>query len=231
MFSFTDKHFKPNATAPVVMDSNLWPQILRSMLVISINPERLQRFMERAGCLRGFITHIHGVNGRDLSITELQKKKVYKPVNKWNVLTRGQLGCFMSHRKAWSYVISEDLPYAFILEDDCDVHPNSDVIKYLTTAIAEINFTWDILYISRNPALCKHKRRVRPHVVETGKTWGLFAYVVTKDAAAALLAGSTVMCQAADIYVSTCEDPKRKIALSPMVFGLRDEESDTMGIL
>ncbi|MFY0693322.1 MAG: glycosyltransferase family 25 protein [Paracoccaceae bacterium] len=36
-------------------------------------------------------------------------------------LSDGEIGCFLSHRRAWARIVSEDLPYAMILEDDVEI--------------------------------------------------------------------------------------------------------------
>jgi GR25 family glycosyltransferase involved in LPS biosynthesis len=36
--------------------------------------------------------------------------------NKFNIMPA--IGCFLSHRKCWQYVVDNDLPYSLILEDD-----------------------------------------------------------------------------------------------------------------
>lgn len=36
----------------------------------------------------------------------------------------GEIGCYMSHRKAWKKIVDENLDYAIILEDDCKPQPD-----------------------------------------------------------------------------------------------------------
>ncbi|WP_284215440.1 glycosyltransferase family 25 protein [Agaribacter marinus] len=63
---------------------------------------------------------LSAVNGKALSEQELHTyysadknvKDYYKP------LTRGEIGCYLSHRKAWQTIVDRNLPYALILEDD-----------------------------------------------------------------------------------------------------------------
>lgn len=197
-----------------------WPEELKNMLVISINGPRLKRFYQRIGSLREYVTLIEGVDGKSL---------YDKPVES---MTRGQIGCFMSHQKAWQRIIDKKLAYGFILEDDCEITPNNETLIMIKTALKEIgSLKWDVLFVGRNPALCKIRKRIRTHVVQVGKTWGLFAYVITNKAARELLACSYPISEPVDIFVSTTRNAaKIKLGISPIPFIVVDEKSDTVDI-
>jgi glycosyl transferase family 25 len=207
-----------------------WPSQLQNMFVISIKPPRLERFKRRIGPLQPYLTVIPGIDGSCLSKDELKKEGVYKPINELNELTRGQIGCFFSHRKAWKYIVDHKLPFGFILEDDCEITPNSETLMLCKLAFQQSeNINWDIFFIGRNPALCKVRKKLRSNVVQVGKTWGLFAYVVTLKAARELLNKSQVIDDAVDCFVSTVKDAaKIKIGITPIPFTVVDEESDTV---
>jgi GR25 family glycosyltransferase involved in LPS biosynthesis len=208
-----------------------WPSVMKNILAISFRKERFTRLLCNAGKLKQFIVKIKAIDGRTLDPFSLKTQRLYKPLNEFNELTRGQLGCFMSHRLAWNYVITNSLKHAFIIEDDCDLFPHPEITAYLSKAIDSIDFEWDVLYVGRNPALCKSKRRLRPNVVEVGKTWGLFAYIVTLKGAEKLLKGSQIITTAADIYVSTRNKKQRNISITPMAYFINtDENSDTVSI-
>lgn len=209
-----------------------WPTAFQNMLVISIRPDRLERFCQRVGPLSRYVTHIMGVNGESLDPELLKKQGSYSPINDLNELSRGQLGCFLSHRKAWQHIVDHELEFGFILEDDCEITPNKETLMILKLAVHEArDIAWDVLFAGRNPALCKVRKKLRPHVVQVGKTWGLFAYVVTLKSARELLAASVVIDDAVDCFVSTTrEAAKVKLAISPIPFIVVEEHSDTVNI-
>jgi glycosyl transferase family 25 len=209
-----------------------WPLCLRNILIISIRPDRLKRCLDRLGGLSKYVTIIDGVNGEKLDMANLEEKGEVEHINELNKLTRGQVGCFLSHRKAWQHVVSENNEFGFILEDDCDLRPAYQTLELIQAALEEIKFTWDVLYVSRNPALCKVRQHISPHIVQVGKTWGLFAYAVTNKAASELLAASTTITgNAVDVFVSCTRKAARlKLAISPIPFIVVPEESDTVGI-
>jgi glycosyl transferase family 25 len=204
---------------------------MKNILAISFRQKRFDRLLRNAGDLSQFIVKINAVDGRTLDPDSMKMEGLYRPFNEFNELTRGQLGCFISHRLAWEYTITNHLTHAFIIEDDCNLFPHPEITDYLKRTIDSIDFDWDVLYIGRNPALCKTKRRLRPHVVEVGKTWGLFAYIVTLQGAEKLLKGAQVITTAADIYVSTHNKKQRNISITPMAYFINaDENSDTVAI-
>lgn len=210
-----------------------WPNCLRNILIISIREERLKKCKERLGGLGVYTTVIPGVNGENLDLSILEEKGELSHINDLNKLTRGQVGCFLAHRKAWEHLSQSNEEYAFIIEDDCNLRPAQQHLDLITKGITEASkFKWDILYIARNPALCKTRKRLGDHLVQVGKTWGLFAYVLTKKAAKELLATSyPITGNAVDVFVScTRKAAKLKLAISPIPFVVTTETSDTVGI-
>lgn len=205
-----------------------WP--FPKILIISIRPERLKRCRERLGVLNDFVVDVVGIDGRSLTGQE----DFVQPVNELNRPTRGQIGCFLSHREAWQRIVQEGWENALIIEDDADLRPTTQTVKAIQTALTELKEAqqeWDLFYVARNPMLCKHRRKISKHVVEVGKTWGLFAYVVTQAAANELIQVSQVMVHPVDILVScTRRAAKRKFAISPIPFLVAPETSDTVEI-
>jgi glycosyl transferase family 25 len=59
------------------------------------------------------------VDGDDLENNE-NYKKLFK--NKKTKLTKGEIGCFISHYEVFKEIIDKKLPYAIIYEDDVEYH-------------------------------------------------------------------------------------------------------------
>ncbi len=211
-----------------------WPMCLRNLLIVSIRPERLKRCMERLGSLAQYATVVDSVNGEQLDLQAMEDSGQVRQINQWNRMNRGQVGCFLSHRRAWQQIVDSDHEHGFIIEDDCDLRPSRAQLELIQTALTEAaDIAWDVFYIARNPALCVTRKRVRTHVVQVGKTWGLFAYVLTKKAARELLEQSkTINGHPADIFVS-CHRKAAciKLGVSPIPFVVVDEKSDTLSIV
>jgi glycosyl transferase family 25 len=99
---------------------------------------------------------ISAVDGRLMSQAQLHEHycKQKNISDYYKVLTAGEVGCYLSHRKAWQHIIERNLPSAIILEDDfLFEHPLDDVLLF---AKAQQNF--DYIKLSDHPG---RKRKTR----------------------------------------------------------------------
>ena len=115
-----------------------------------------------------------------------KKNRVFVP------LTKGAIGCALSHMIAWQKIIDENLSCALIVEDDIRINEpiQRKIHKYLSKA-QELSF--DILYFGYSPSTLKHiimPKNADPKkdlFVKSKETFGLFAYVVSRKGAEKLL--------------------------------------------
>lgn len=226
-----------------------WNRLMRNVYVITIRNDRYRRFMDQfnekkkesgtvASRYRGLtICKVEGIDGNHLDKAKLQQDGKYEPIDEYNEMTRGQIGCFLSHRKVWELIASsekeEEEGVGFVCEDDCDLRWNPEIAQFINQAISQVNFIWDVLYLGRFPSFSRSLGRIRPNIVKTGKTWGLHAYLLTRKAASELLEASVPFSVPVDVFVSTAENAaKRRIGISPIPIGIREgETSDTKNIL
>jgi glycosyl transferase, family 25 len=95
---------------------------------------------------------ISAVYGADLDTTQIDQhyskhlgwRSYYKELNV------GEIGCYLSHRKAWQKIVDEQLDFAIILEDD--FYMSGDLTRVMNL-IGEIQHEWH--YIK----LAKHSRK------------------------------------------------------------------------
>lgn len=212
-----------------------WPQCLRRIFVISIRPDRYQRLLVRTGCFKPFVTLFPGTDGRFLpSKNELQKQGIYESLPGYPTMTRGEIACFLSHRSLWQKAVDEKIEVITILEDDCLLQPHPERIKLVNEAVSSLEEgSWDVLFIGRNPAVAKNRKKVATRVTEVGFTWGMFAYAVTLDGARRLLEASEgPVTMGLDKFVSEVTRRRKFVAVEPIPFlYCTDEISDTMNIL
>ena len=71
-------------------------------------------------------------------------------------LEPGELGCFLSHRQAYEYMIEKDLDYALLLEDDARLNENT--LKTLDSLINK-DFEFDIVRLLGSPKVARGKHR------------------------------------------------------------------------
>ena len=211
-----------------------WPKAFYKILVISIDDKRYNKLRNDSQILSKYFEKVIGVDGRTLpTLDVLQDQGIYLPLDKYNTLTRGQIGCFLSHRKVWQKMVAENIESCLILEDDCKLEPNPHTLQYIHNVFEkQLNFEWNMIYLGRNPTLCINTRKVRENLVTVGKTWGLFAYGLTLSGAKQLLSFTNKpITYPVDTFISDHKVPTRTVALSPIAFLIREgEESLTQKI-
>ncbi|WP_105169565.1 glycosyltransferase family 25 protein [Pseudoalteromonas sp. T1lg23B] len=109
--------------------------------------ERLEKSNARLAKQNITCERISGVYGKTLSDIDLIKN--YQPLlNRklfYRPLSKGEVGCYMSHRKAWRTIVERKLPYAIILEDDFQITGN---LHEMFAAISKIEVPWQLLKLS-----------------------------------------------------------------------------------
>lgn len=119
-------------------------------------------------------------------------------------LTKGEIGCFLSHRDAWQRLVASDNDLALVLEDD--VRLSADLPRVLETA-AKLDRGNHILKLDTSGrAVLLEKRALRPserirlsrlHSEHTGTA----GYVISAQAAAELLSRSSTIAEPVDLFM------------------------------
>lgn len=90
---------------------------------------------------------IPAVYGKDLSLDELNSiKETGTKGQYYKTLLVGEIGCYMSHRKTWQYIVDRQLDFAVVLEDD--INFGSIDFKALINAIKSISRPWFYLKLA-----------------------------------------------------------------------------------
>ena len=77
--------------------------------------DRKKKFQKNWHFISKRIEFFEAVDGNDLSENELSKIALHYPSLK---LTKGEIGCALSHLAIYKKIVKEDIPMALILEDD-----------------------------------------------------------------------------------------------------------------
>lgn len=153
-------------------------------LVISIRPERLSAFRARFApwTCEGFA----GTKGDTKTRRTWRHEGFAAPRNEpGSQLTRGQLGCFHSHIRAWKALAAKKVEIGMICEDDASIWPTVATRAYfhrLEQDIKALRRPWDIIMMGHHNRLPGHQepRRVQGSLEEAPDGVGLFAYLVSK---------------------------------------------------
>ena len=92
------------------------------------SPERRAWFKQQTEDLGLELVRVPAVDGRQLSVAELDSWRAFTEGNE--ILSAAEIGCFLSHRKAWEMVLSGDEKWAFVAEDD--IHFSGNAAAFLS---------------------------------------------------------------------------------------------------
>lgn len=141
------------------------------------------------------VERISAVDGAKLDLDTIPnniitRKGIDDAKNKWNKLfvplTRGGIGCALSHRNVWKKIIDENICNALILEDD--IRCDKDFDKKLHFYEISWPNDYDIIFLGYHSSTIKYiNNKVNDIFVKSDSIYGLFGYVVSNEGAKKLL--------------------------------------------
>lgn len=126
---------------------------------------------------RYFVQHINGINGHEDVIETF--------------LSKGQIGCWLSHADMWNDIVSRGHHMALILEDDADIQL-PEKFDEIEKTIQELPKHWHMCYLGGRYAKPTEVYSISERL-ETSKTsciWHSHCYLVKQEGAKALKAQS-----------------------------------------
>ncbi|XP_029001624.1 procollagen galactosyltransferase 2 [Betta splendens] len=140
---------------------------------------------------------IDAVDGKALNTSQLQALGIemmpgYKDPYSGRVLTRGEIGCFLSHHSIWTQVIERGLHKVLVLEDDVRFEPRfKRRLQAVMDDISEAQLDWDLIYVGRKRMQVQQPERSVDGVhnlVEADYSYWTLGYALSQRGAAKLLA-------------------------------------------
>ncbi|XP_059840822.1 procollagen galactosyltransferase 2-like [Hypanus sabinus] len=140
---------------------------------------------------------VDAVDGKALNTSHLKALNIemlpgYHDPYSGRILTRGEIGCFLSHYYIWKEVIDRGLKKALVLEDDNRFKPHfRRKITKLMEDIEDNQLDWDLIYIGRKRMQVQQPEKSVPgimNLVEADYSYWTLAYVISQQGAKKLLA-------------------------------------------
>lgn len=100
-------------------------------------------------------------------------------------LTKGGMGCALSHLKVWQKIIKQNIPYSLILEDD--VVLDKDLVQKLDILRPFTPKKFDMLFLGYHPNTAKYINKLYSVYGKAKNVRGLFGYVVSLQGAKKLV--------------------------------------------
>ncbi|XP_071764136.2 procollagen galactosyltransferase 2 [Centroberyx gerrardi] len=159
-------------------------------------PDRRDRMLSSLAVLGFNITLTEAVDGKALNSSQLQAMGIdmlpgYKDPHSDRVLTRGEIGCFLSHYNIWKQVVKQELQQVLVLEDDVRFEPRfRSRLVAIMDDVKRTELHWDLIYVGRKRLQVKEPERwvkgVRNLVHPDYSYWTL-GYVLSLQGARRLL--------------------------------------------
>uniref|UniRef100_A0A8C5G1G4 Procollagen galactosyltransferase 2-like n=1 Tax=Gouania willdenowi TaxID=441366 RepID=A0A8C5G1G4_GOUWI len=100
-------------------------------------------------------TFTDAVDGKALNSSQLQALGIemmpdYKDPYSGRVLTRGEIGCFLSHHSIWTEMVDRGLQKVLVLEDDVRLEPRfKRRLQAIMENVNKAQLDWDLIYVGR----------------------------------------------------------------------------------
>ncbi|KAM8933898.1 inactive glycosyltransferase 25 family member 3 [Pelodytes ibericus] len=138
---------------------------------------------------------LHAVDGRALNSSDIKHLGVnllpgfYDPFS-GRTLTKGEVGCFLSHFQIWKEIVDQQLDATLVLEDD--VRFGSFFKRKMTRLMEDVRraeLDWDLIYIGRKQVTTDPEVPVDnvPYLVVAGYSYWTLCYVISLQGAQKLL--------------------------------------------
>ena len=153
------------------------------------NKDRLDNFIEQyivSDLKQVQFNRMRAIDGKKIRIEDYVSQTALREIldaetsgyrTKHYQLSRGGVGCYLSHQGLYKKIADQNKPYALIFEDDVDIDPM--ILEKTNTAMASIPEDWDIVLLSCFCIKCD-KHSVYSDVE---RFFLLHAYLIKKEAA------------------------------------------------
>jgi len=131
-----------------------------------------------------------GVVGKNINLVDFVTPLSYKQIietektkkRKYHYeLSRGAVGCYLSHISIYKQITESNVDYGIIFEDDCIIA--NDFYKRLQYGLSVIPNDWDIFLLGLMCIKCD----INKEYINVSRFWGTHAYIIKKKSAAKLL--------------------------------------------
>ncbi|KAG2461660.1 GT252 galactosyltransferase, partial [Polypterus senegalus] len=131
------------------------------------------------------------LNSSQLQAMGIDMLPGYEDPYSGRVLTRGEIGCFLSHYQIWKEVVQHGLQSVLVLEDDVRFEPQfRKRLTSLMSNIREAQLDWDLIYVGRKRMQIKKPEKSVPAVrnlVEADYSYWTLGYAISQQGALKLL--------------------------------------------
>ncbi|KAL2101587.1 hypothetical protein ACEWY4_003348 [Coilia grayii] len=139
---------------------------------------------------------INAVDGKAMNISEINEMGIhmlpgYSDPYHRRPLTKGELGCFLSHYNIWKEIVERGLGTSLVIEDDLRFEVFfKRRLQNLMMEIEREGLDWDLIYIGRKRMQVDHREKAVPNIhnlVEADYSYWTLGYMMSLQGAKKLL--------------------------------------------
>ncbi|XP_062938230.1 inactive glycosyltransferase 25 family member 3 isoform X3 [Cynocephalus volans] len=168
------------------------------VFVISLarRPDRRERMLSSLWEMEISGRVVDAVDGRMLNTSVIRSLGVdllpgYQDPYSGRTLTKGEVGCFLSHYSIWEEVVARGLAKVVVFEDDVRFESNfKGRLEQLMEEVEAEKLPWDLIYLGRKQVNPEEEVAVEglPGLVVAGYSYWTLAYTLSQAGARKLLA-------------------------------------------
>ncbi|XP_039177504.1 inactive glycosyltransferase 25 family member 3 isoform X2 [Crotalus tigris] len=166
------------------------------LINLARRPDRRQRMLEALYELEIDPLLVDAIDGRALNSSSIKKLGIdllpgyYDPFS-GRTLTKGEVGCFLSHHHVWKEVVERGLEKSLVLEDDIrfEAYFKRRLAK-LMDALERTQFDWELIYLGRKQVNSDEEEEAVveiPNLVVPEYSYWTLAYVLSRRGAQKLV--------------------------------------------
>ncbi|KFP55434.1 Procollagen galactosyltransferase 2, partial [Cathartes aura] len=139
---------------------------------------------------------VEAVDGKALNTSQLKALSIdmlpgYRDPYSSRPLTRGEIGCFLSHYYIWKEVVNRELEKTLVIEDDVRFeHQFKRRLMKLMDDIEQAQLDWELIYIGRKRMQVQEPEKAVPNVmnlVEADYSYWTLGYAISFQGAQKLI--------------------------------------------
>ncbi|XP_031592411.1 procollagen galactosyltransferase 1 isoform X1 [Oreochromis aureus] len=139
---------------------------------------------------------VNAVDGKAMNVSEIHALGIhmlpgYSDPYHGRPLTKGELGCFLSHYNIWKEIVERSLDTSLVIEDDLrfEVFFKRRLMNLMSEVERE-GLDWDLIYIGRKRMQVAHPEKAVPNIhnlVEADYSYWTLGYMISLQGAQKLL--------------------------------------------
>uniref|UniRef100_A0A8D0FB88 Glycosyl transferase family 25 domain-containing protein n=1 Tax=Strix occidentalis caurina TaxID=311401 RepID=A0A8D0FB88_STROC len=181
---------------PSYREADVFSSIQIFMINLKRRKDRRDRMLRTLYEQEIAVKIVEAVDGKALNTSQLKALSIdmlpgYRDPYSSRPLTRGEIGCFLSHYYIWKEVVNRELEKTLVIEDDVHFeHQFKRKLMKLMDDVEQAQLDWELIYIGRKRMQVQEPEKAVPNVmnlVEADYSYWTLGYAISFQGAQKLI--------------------------------------------